>query len=254
MSHFYITLPSNASMDIYPQNTVAQYVTKLADTVELDGSWEVGLVEIIYPHIWKNVRDNEAFLILNLLPTSEVINSEVTIAGGHYEDGYELMRAINSSLRNIDIPTPIFSFDSSRKRAVVSMYDVPYSLTMSEHMKQVLGFTKVLKPGIEHTSDNEVNLDGGFSALYVYCNLLEQIHVGDTKAPLLRSIGVQGRYGDVIHQMFDNPTYVPVQKKVFDTIEIDIMDDSGHTIPFEGGKSLVTLHFRRANDPYFLRR
>ena len=49
MSRFYLTLPSNSSMDYYPQNTVAQYTTKLNSTIELDSDWEVGLTEISFP-------------------------------------------------------------------------------------------------------------------------------------------------------------------------------------------------------------
>jgi len=43
MSTFYMTLPSNSSMNYYPQNTVAQYTTKLNGQIELDSEWEVGL-------------------------------------------------------------------------------------------------------------------------------------------------------------------------------------------------------------------
>jgi len=46
MSRFYLTLPSNSSMDYYSDNTVAWYTTKLTNTVELEGEWEVGLTEI----------------------------------------------------------------------------------------------------------------------------------------------------------------------------------------------------------------
>ena len=49
MSHFYLTLPSNSSMDYYPENTVARYTTKLANTIELECNWEVGLLEMSTP-------------------------------------------------------------------------------------------------------------------------------------------------------------------------------------------------------------
>ena len=48
MTHFYMTLPSNASMKIYPNNTVAKYTTQLPTNIELDGEWEVALTEIMY--------------------------------------------------------------------------------------------------------------------------------------------------------------------------------------------------------------
>ena len=55
MTHFYLTLPSNASMKIYPNNTVAKYITKLASNIELDGEWEVALTEIMYTSKWANI-------------------------------------------------------------------------------------------------------------------------------------------------------------------------------------------------------
>jgi len=48
-NHFHITLPSNVSMDIYPDNTAAQYTTKfkLPQRIELgEGDWRVSLKEI----------------------------------------------------------------------------------------------------------------------------------------------------------------------------------------------------------------
>ena len=57
---------------------------------------------------------------------------------------------------------------------------------------------------------------------------------------------------DVMHRTFSNLVYVPVQKKQFDTIEVNIMTDTGEPMPFAPGKSTVLLHFRRSSNPYFL--
>jgi hypothetical protein len=48
--HFYITLFSNASQDIYPDNKIATFTTQLAQPIRLDPSeiWEVGLGELSY--------------------------------------------------------------------------------------------------------------------------------------------------------------------------------------------------------------
>jgi hypothetical protein len=59
MSQFYLTLPSNASMKYYPDNTMAKYTTTLSNRIELDGDWEVGLAEIIYPCSWYNVKQQD---------------------------------------------------------------------------------------------------------------------------------------------------------------------------------------------------
>jgi len=39
-NHFYITLLSNASQDVYPDNTVGAFTVKLAETIDLGmGKW-----------------------------------------------------------------------------------------------------------------------------------------------------------------------------------------------------------------------
>jgi len=47
-SHFYVILFSNASRDIYEQNTRAYFKVKLSQPVDLGSTttWEVGLCEI----------------------------------------------------------------------------------------------------------------------------------------------------------------------------------------------------------------
>ena len=57
MRAFYVTLPSNSSMNIFPSNTLTNYVTQLPNSIYLDGEWEVGLAEIQYPYTWNNIRE-----------------------------------------------------------------------------------------------------------------------------------------------------------------------------------------------------
>ena len=58
MNAFYLTLPSDASMNVFPNNTLTSYITRLPRPIELTGRWEVGLVEIQYPHTWYNVSED----------------------------------------------------------------------------------------------------------------------------------------------------------------------------------------------------
>ena len=58
MSRFHLMLPSNSSMDYYPENTVARFTTKLPNNIDLDGEWEVGLSEISVPsHVHNVIED-----------------------------------------------------------------------------------------------------------------------------------------------------------------------------------------------------
>ena len=63
MSRFTMTLPSNSSMNYNEDNTAAQFTTKLAQTIELDGDWEVGLSSIGVLAEVENVIAKEGFLI-----------------------------------------------------------------------------------------------------------------------------------------------------------------------------------------------
>jgi hypothetical protein len=65
---------------------------------------------------------------------------------------------------------------------------------------------------------------------------MECVPVGDTTARLLRIVEISGQKGEMVHIQYDRPRYVPLQKKEFDSIEIDIRDDSGERIPFDSGK------------------
>ena len=70
-SEFYISLPSNASAEYFPENTQGSYRTKLSSPLNLGEYWEVGLSEIIIPRNWFNVgsHNNEYFLTYNTKKT-----------------------------------------------------------------------------------------------------------------------------------------------------------------------------------------
>ena len=84
------------------------------------------------------------------------------------------------------------------------------------------------------------------NSLFVYCNAAEAIPVGYIKAPLVRVVDAAGNFVDVIHRLYTRPQYVPISSKEFNTVEIDIRNDSGRPAPFDFGKVVVTLHFAEA--------
>ena len=67
------------------------------------------------------------------------------------------------------------------------------------------------------------------STSYVYCDLLEPIPVGDVIVPLLHIVNLyekMKKYSNM-HRITKRVLFVPVQKKHFDTIEIQILDSTG---------------------------
>jgi len=105
--------------------------------------------------------------------------------------------------------------------------------------------------GEDVISEREPNLSSNIRSVCVYSDLLEHVPVGDMKAPLLRIVGKSTELEGNVHRVFNPILYVPLQKKCFDTVEIDVMIDTGVPAPFLSGKSFVVLEFRLVIHPYF---
>ena len=78
-----------------------------------------------------------------------------------------------------------------------------------------------------------------------FTNFVNSRVVGDSVAPLLRIVPLEGKHGDVVSKSFGN-----VHTK-FKTIDIDIRDDTGRRVPFERYKVTVTLHVQRRKPSFF---
>ena len=53
-------LPSNSSMDIYPDNKIPSFRVNLPEMLQVDPEqWEVALKEIQFPHLWYHVRKHK---------------------------------------------------------------------------------------------------------------------------------------------------------------------------------------------------
>jgi len=93
----------------------------------------------------------------------------------------------------------------------------------------------------------------GLTSIYVYCDVIEPVVVGDCKVQLLRTLPFRHDSNvEVFNHVFTNLLYTPLQKKHFGSLEVNIMTDTGQPVPFADGKSIVVLHFRRSSNPYFL--
>jgi len=87
-------LPSNSSMDLYPDNKVSQWKTKLSEFVELEDKWEVGLLEVSFPGTVYNVYARRYYLIVGGL--SE--NWTIVLDNGTYNTIYSIIGEIQRSI------------------------------------------------------------------------------------------------------------------------------------------------------------
>jgi hypothetical protein len=277
MTQFYVTLPSNACMTTFPTNTVSNYTTRLPSPLELSGQWEVGLVEIIYPRTWYNVLKGECYIdILNERGENHI---RLPMQEGYYSSANEIIDTIKAILRgavegidigmgdtktkvviNLERKTGVTleGIDiglADRTRKVNVNLSRNIGLRLSPELAHILGFEKTkLGSGRQHIGVSAADVNRAYTSLFVYCDLVQESIVGDTKAPLLRTLNVEGQYGDIVQKIYNNPIYVPLQKTHFDTVEINIKTENGQPVPFMSGKAIVTLHFRRSVNPYFLPR
>ncbi len=251
---FYLTLPSNSSADYFPDNTLTNYFTKLPRAIDLTGGqWEVGLVEIQYPHTWYNLQEDEGWVDMQTESGGVVFHA--TLKAGLYQTPEILVNHMKIRCRKKveDICESIhFIYDEITQKVTVSLKEGA-SVTVSPTLQRMLGLPRNHLEGRGHfTGDRVIDVHGGFYSLYVYCSLVEPQMVGDALVPLLRIVPIKGKSGELVTKTYENVHYHPIQQKHFDTVELDIRDDSGRPVSFERGKVVTTLHFRQRRSPHFL--
>ena len=63
----------------------------------------------------------------------------------------------------------------------------------------------------------------------------------------------KGKDWQRVSKSFVRPQYVPVSIKQFESIAVNVKRDTRETVPFEFGRVLLTLHFRRSRPVNFLK-
>jgi len=195
MSRLTVTLPSNSSMNYYEDNAVAQFTTKLAQTIELDGDWEVGLSSIGVPAEVENAIAKECYCNIYY---DDVHKWILTLPAGHYYKISHAIDALHSEQRRIlgqNVKQIVrFTHISSRKRVLVSTHSsimrrVKFKFSLD--LARMIGFnagTIYLGKDVPITGEKPLDLGSNLNSFYVYCDLLQPILVIDTKVPLLRIV------------------------------------------------------------------
>ena len=250
-------------MSYYPDNTVTRYKTHLSQPISLEGEWEVGLFEFEYQRTWYNVQEKDSKIRFDHMKDDKVVTEKIPIPYGYYTNIEELTDRINTSFIVFGVDNgiaamPQLRLDKLTRKISIHIFD-GMRIFFSPGLGNILGYNEKEDfinvygiPDTVLTLHDTYNTEVNCQSLFVYCDILEQVIVGDTKAPLLRSLSVSGKHGNIVREVFDKPMYVPIQKKHFESIDIDISSDFGEPVSFVNGKSSVTLHFRMSKNPYFL--
>lgn len=231
-------------MNYFPENKISHFITRLPVGIELKGEWECGLTEFIYPHTWYNVNAQNNLIGFDL-GDGKVIGRR--IPPGFYGTVPDILKAIHIKDHENKI---YFSYNSVTKRVRIQVKNKA-RVILHDGLCQLLGFDpdeiETVEENVEATVESPYVADpcAHYRVLMVYTDIVEPQIIGDVVAPLLRIVNVTGSDGELINAQFDRPHYLPLSRKIIDTLEIVIRTHTGVLTPFERGRSYVKLHFRQ---------
>jgi hypothetical protein len=230
-------------MKFFPDNTISHYTTKLTTPLSFpNAEYEIGLADFQYVHSWNNISRGEGFMQIEEISSERSLTA--TLKDGYYASPEMLIDSINGLLHLYSRADIILNLDSITQKIKVYIAG-DWSISFSQTLKDMLGLVSpVLGPG-EHYGDYVVDIDRGFHALYVYCSIIKSRIVGDITAQLLKVVPKQGKHGQVVFLSFNNIQFHEIQCGTVSEITIHIMMDNGESVPFERGKCVATLAYRK---------
>ena len=242
MDSFTIELVSNASGELFPDNTLSSFTNFSPEQVNLEAQWEVAISEISYPSMYQNITEGYfKFLDEKLSKSTSTYNLEP----GLYTPITDIVEAMNTLIqeRNNHNESCITVKVSRRSQKIVIMLandssGLAFCSTDLGHLfGNIVGNQfGVLMKGKGHHEPQFVRIH----SLMIYSDLVEYSIVGNTKAPLLRCFPFISKLkgGDIIatgqymnYQTFSNLQFRPLLKNCFRSIHIDLRDTYGKKYP-----------------------
>lgn len=277
---FYVTLPSNSSSDLF-NNTISNFTTKLHIPIELNRAYEVALVEFSYDHYWKinigklyyhhsdNIifdididhRDGDSieklFVSINHQLNLKIMEYELNKYRGKFPKSTLDENEVHSNFLKLFSKShelsrtnefPFILFDKNHHHIEINTIFKNDLLQFEGLVENIFGLKSFLNSTytpikIDQKYDNGVFL---INNIYIYSDIIKYQYIGDTLAPLLRTINIPSKLSTE-SVIYDSPHYIPVNKSSISTINIKITDELGNNIRFERGKTILKLHFRPIN-------
>lgn len=223
MSDFYLTLPSDSSLDIFKLNRHNHFNVQLPSVIDLNSrQWEVALAEIILPSRIYNISSEETNIEIMTTDSrlasnvDQLLNNglfkttvgtlsgkknwiySVNIDSGFYASSKQLVKSIHEKIKflfttafkmaNSDI---LIDYSKSSRNINIQTTGT-LSIRFNPNLFQKLGGDLALT-GLFHTTSNGifthgVDLNMGYNHIYIYSNIVDYSIVGNIKSRLLRTI------------------------------------------------------------------
>ena len=241
---------------------MAPFTNFLLDKIELDGSWEVALVEVSYPGICYNIEGG--------------------LMTFHYDEKFKHVFAIPPAVFNsMDEFAKSFT-DIPKKARHPKNLDPQFSVNINKKIRRLtfcnrgfqnVSFSKSLAANLGVEADKLVMPDSkgsynskswatadlpfditGTHAVLLYLDIVEPKSVGDVECPLLRSFPFKHRDNNEIfkrsqvlsYRSFEHLRFHKVIKTKFHSIHVELRNAAGHLVPFFPiGQVQLTILFQK---------
>jgi len=260
----YLSIPSDASQNLFPDNTISSFTVKLPTEIQFDHeNYEVGLVSCIWPHSFHNFEK----CIIEVRAGDGVMQtqhfSRIEFYGGYYNDLADLLRDLTRKINHsyfVSVGVPLRPEFECKLRlnhlGLVSFVRTNHAqvnvfhIKLSTELYAKLGFISDSPNDSTITTDRLADrfpdLHAGYSALGVYCSIAQPTRiVGDTLAPLLRLLPINRKHNTNIYYQPTTVEYLPLRYDTFSEVKIEFRTDTGRLVHFHWGKCIIDLHIKR---------
>ena len=267
MDSFTIELVSNASGELFPDNTLSSFANFITEQVDLGGQWEVAISETSYPSMYQNITEGKfKFFDKKLLKST----STYSVEPGLYTsvtDNVEAMKTLIQEINNHNKTCITVKVSRRTQKVVIMLANDNSGLAFcSTDFGHIFGNNVGNEFGVLMMKKGPHEPEFAYDivrihSLMIYSNIVEYNIVGETKAPLLRcfpfipklkggDIITTGQY--MIYPTFSNLQFRPLPKNSFHSIHIDLRDPSREKLPFVSvGITRLVLMFRKASNIHF---
>ena len=199
MDSFTIELVSDASSQLFLNNTLSSITNFLPEQVNLDGQWEVAISEISYPSMYQNVTEGK-FMFYNekLSKTTEASYLEP----GLYSSITDIVEAMNTLIQE----------RNNHRDTCITIKVSKVTQKVKEYLANEKSSLAIFSTDLGHILGGDVRNDSGkvmsgkgpheplfaydivgILSLMIYTDIVEYNIVGDTKATPLLSIHIQAQ-------------------------------------------------------------
>ena len=280
---FTITLVSSASMNVFKDNTLANFKNLLSEEINLQGEWRVAVTEITFPTQINNVTDNNIVYYKKdrVIASMKVEKDKISrpylgetakITKGEYTSIDQILDEIR---RKTELEKLDYVIDPITKHLSLWLHYWEGITFSSPQIPSLLGFKGVrdgtgyhigYKQGsTKHSTfstqdliaDYPVDVCAGTQLMFIYLDIIHYQIVGDTKAPLLRVIDTNRRvkngYACTIEpnhrKVFSNLDLKKLLVNNISNISVNLRTETGGLVPFAGeGKVVLTLKFQKLSN------